>query len=64
MTDTEDMPEAETSHADAETHDSGHGHEGAAEPLGPLDLTTWAYALAGGTLGVVVVIALIIANAD
>ena len=58
------MSEAETSHPDADTHDSGHGHEGAAEPLGPLDLTTWAYALAGGAVGVVVVIALAIAIAD
>jgi hypothetical protein len=44
-------------HGDAHGHDaghgSGHGHDDPEEPLGPLDLAAWAYAIAGGLLGLV-----------
>lgn len=44
-------------------HDAGHGHEPAAETLGPPDLVAWAYAIAGGAVGVVVALALYVASA-
>lgn len=43
-------------------HGHGHGHEEASEPLGPPDLTAWAYALAGGAVGLVTAIALYVAS--
>ena len=67
MTDTTSMPDAETTHV---TNDeSGHGHDSdgdaghaASEPLGPVDLTAWAYAIAGSALGILVVLALYVAR--
>jgi len=60
------MSDAETAHTTAaEAHDdhgSGHGHETASEPLGPIDFTAWAYAIVGGAVGVVVALALLIAR--
>ena len=48
---------------DAGDHDSGHGHghEDAVEPLGPPDLMAWAYAVAGGAVGLVTALALYVA---
>jgi hypothetical protein len=41
----------------------GHGHPAhESEPLGPIDVTAWAYALAGVALGVLVVLALYVAS--
>jgi len=34
----------------------------ASEPLGPIDVTAWAYAIVGGAVGVVVALALLIAR--
>ena len=52
------MSDAETAHATAtDTHDehaSGHGHEPPAEPLGPINVKAWAYAIGGGAIGVLV----------
>jgi hypothetical protein len=46
-------------HGDA----GGHGHPAhESEPLGPIDLAAWGYALAGAGLGLVVVIALYVAS--
>lgn len=55
------MSDAETTPA-TDDHDSGHGHAPAGEPLGPINVTTWAYALAGSLLGVLMVLALYIAR--
>lgn len=58
-------PAHDDRHDDAGDHDSshghGHGHEDAAEPLGPPDLMAWAYAVAGGAVGLVVALALYVA---
>lgn len=43
------------------SHGHGHGHEDAAEPLGPPDLMAWAYAVAGGAVGLVTALALYVA---
>lgn len=59
------MSDLETAHAAADdAHDeaSGHGHEPPAEPLGPIDVTTWLYAIGGGAVGVVVALALFAAG--
>jgi hypothetical protein len=42
-------------------HAEGHGHA-VGEPLGPIDLTMWAYAAAGSLLGLVVILALYVAG--
>ena len=44
-------------------HHSEHGQESAIEPLGPVDLMAWAYAIAGGAVGVIVALALWVASA-
>jgi hypothetical protein len=63
MADTGTMSDAETTHASTtDEHDDGHGHAPAGEPLGPVDLTTWAYAGAGAVLGLLVVLALFMAR--
>ena len=36
----------------------GHGHEEPSEPLGPVDLVGWGYALGGGAIGLVTALAL------
>ena len=60
------MSDAETAHPETtelDAHDDhGAGHDRAGEPLGPVDLTTWAYALAGGAVGVLVVLAMLVAT--
>jgi hypothetical protein len=59
------MSDAETAPATAtDAHDeaSGHGHEPAAEPLGPIDVNAWLYAIGGGAIGVVVALALFVAG--
>lgn len=43
-------------------HGHGHGHPDAAEPLGPPDLVAWAYAVAGGAVGLVTALALYVAS--
>lgn len=64
MSDAEHTPsttaEGDDGH-DADT-EHGHGHGPTGEVLGPVDLTTWAYAIAGSALGVLTVIALVIAG--
>ena len=49
-------------HGDA--HGAGHGGHGAAEsdPLGPIDVAAWGYALVGAALGLLVVIVLYVAS--
>ena len=55
------MSDAETASATApdahDDHDDGH-HEPAGEPLGPVDVAKWGYAIAGGAVGILVVLAL------
>lgn len=67
MTDTGVMSDAETTHVSTtdshDDHGSGHGSAAAGEPLGPVDVTAWAYTVAGGAIGVVVVLALFVARA-
>lgn len=63
MDDTVRMSHAETTPSPAAyAHDAGHGHEPSAEPLGPIDLKSWAYAVAGGAVGVVVAVVLFVAG--
>lgn len=65
MADTVAMSEADTTHASSvsdASHDSGHGHEPAAEPLGPVDRRGWAIAIGGGAIGVLVTLALFVAG--
>ncbi|MEX1295301.1 MAG: hypothetical protein AB1Z67_03925 [Candidatus Limnocylindrales bacterium] len=56
------MSDAHTTHAISEEHDDGHGHGPTGDPLGPIDWETWVYAGAGALLGVLVVLALVIAR--
>jgi hypothetical protein len=56
---------ATVDHHAAGDHDpggSGHGHGETSEPLGPPDLAAWAYALAGGAVGLVTALALYVAS--
>lgn len=62
MSDTQAMSDAETTHAAADAHDDGHGHAPAGEPLGPVDVVAWGYALAGAVLGILAALALFIAR--
>ena len=62
MPDTQGMSDLDTSHSTTDAHEDGHGHAPAGEPLGPVDLTAWAYALAGAALGALVIAALFIAR--
>ena len=63
MADTGAMSDAETTDASTtDGHADPHGHAPAGEPLGPLDLGSWAYAGAGAVLGLLVVLALFIAR--
>ena len=62
------MSDADSSHAHAGSHavDAPGGHDSddhGAQPLGPIDLAAWAYALAGSALGLLVVIVLYLASA-
>jgi len=49
---------------DHDVVDGGHGggHESQGEPLGPVDLTAWAYALAGACLGLLTAAGLYLAR--
>jgi hypothetical protein len=60
MADTGAMSDTDTTPADS--HDDGHGHAPAGEPLGPINLVAWGYAIAGAVLGALVVLALFIAR--
>ncbi len=66
MTDTGAMSDVDTAHPgtmdDHDEHASGHGHAPAGEPLGPVDVTAWAYAMAGSIVGLVVAAALFAAR--
>ncbi len=68
MVDTEGMTDVEPATVgatDDHTDDvAGHGHAPAAEPLGPIDLRAWAYAVMGGAVGLVVVVALFVAGGN
>jgi hypothetical protein len=54
---------AEDGHGDAHGHDAGHGsgHDDPGDPLGPLDLAAWGFAIAGGLLGLVTAMGLYMA---
>ena len=70
MADTTDMSEHDGAPArqDHDVVDGGHagghggGHESQGEPLGPVDLTAWAYALAGACLGLLTAAGLYLAR--
>jgi hypothetical protein len=59
------MSDAETAAATTpdshDDHDGGH-HEPTGEPLGPIDLAAWGYAIAGGAVGILVVLVLFVAS--
>jgi len=70
MTDTGAMSASTPTHASEEPghdsssgHVSGQGHAPDGDALGPVDLVAWAYALAGGALGLIVAVALYAATA-
>ena len=56
------MSETESTHVAGDEHEQDHGHAPAGEPLGPVDVMTWAYAVAGSLLGLLVVVALLVAR--
>lgn len=62
MPDTTEMSETENTHADEHGSDQDHGHAHTGEPLGPVDVMTWAYAGAGSLLGLLVIVALFVAR--
>ena len=63
MSDADTNPAAGTTdHDAADDHGGGQGHEAPAEPVGPVDLETWGYAIGGGLIGLIVVAALFVAN--
>ena len=66
MTDTGVMSDADAAHVSAtddnDDHASGHGQAPVSEPLGPVNLTAWAYTIAGAAVGVVVALALLVAR--
>lgn len=65
MTDTGGMSDAERMRPSSEDHDdhaSGHDRTSAGEPLGPVDVTTWAYAISGALSGLVLLLALLAAG--
>ena len=61
MSDSETTPPT-TDAGHGNDTDDGHGHAAPSEPLGPVDLTTWAYAIAGSVLGLLVILALYVAR--
>lgn len=70
MTDTGPMSDRHASNATGTTghgyaadHDSEHAHAPDVESLGPIDLVAWAYAIAGGAVGLLVALALYVASA-
>lgn len=60
MSDAEITPATRSEPHD--THDAGHGHESSGERLGPVDIATWGYAVAGGAIGIVVVLVMFAAG--
>jgi hypothetical protein len=59
------MSDADTGHLSADDHGhqaSGDGHEPAGAVLGPVDVTTWSYAIAGSIVGLLVALALWVAR--
>lgn len=66
MPDTTVMPDAETTHASQpdtlDDHAGGHGHAPAGEPLGPVNVTAWVYAIAGAAIAALVALALYVAR--
>ena len=67
MTDTGSMSDIDSTRPSSEGHDdhaSGHDRTTAGEPLGPVDVTTWAYAIGGGLSGLVFALALFVASAS
>lgn len=66
MPHTDTMSDSDTNRAAADAHDDGHrsahGQAAESEPLGPVDVTAWAYSLAGGAVGAVVAVALLVAR--
>ena len=55
------MSHGDVSH-EPPAHDDDAGH-GAEEPLGPVDVLAWGYAIAGGLVGVITALALYAASA-
>lgn len=57
------MSDAETAPSTApDTHDDAGHHEPAGEPLGPVDVAKWGYAIAGGAVGILVVLVMFAAS--
>jgi hypothetical protein len=57
------MSDAETAHTPAtDAHDNAGHHEPAGEPLGPVDVAKWGYAIAGGVVGILAALALFAAS--
>jgi hypothetical protein len=59
----DDAPDPHAVDAHDTGHSARHDHEEPGESLGPIDLMAWAYAVAGGAIGVVTAAALLAASA-
>jgi hypothetical protein len=59
----DDSPDAHAVDAHDAGHSARHDHDEPGESLGPIDLMAWAYAVAGGAIGVVTAAALLAASA-
>jgi hypothetical protein len=53
------QPDSQPGHG---VDDHAHGHEAGAEPLGSIDTATWAYAIGGGAIGLIVALVLFVAR--
>lgn len=64
MSDAEHTQETSGGNDHGHDHDAGHGdgHASAGEALGPVDLTTWGYAIAGSVLAILTILALYVAG--
>jgi hypothetical protein len=64
MTDTEHTPETagQSDHGHDRDPEHGHGQASSGEALGPVDVTTWAYAIAGSVLAILTILALYVAG--
>lgn len=64
MSDAENTPSTTGGGDGGHDPEAGHGdgHVPAGEALGPVDLATWAYAIAGSALGLLTIVALYVAG--
>ena len=59
MSDADNALAATDAHGD---HPEDLGHASPSEPLGPVDVVAWGYAIVGAAIGILVVLALFVAR--